>query len=184
MFTHENGIVRANPETLAIWPYSLIYSRDKTSHKDESTQAWKFIEFYCSPKSTNPFFGYPKGEIRKDKLVENIQHTHPEFEVDELITNGVIQYEEFWLNASPTLSYYNSNLYAAKQLEIFFNNLDMTLVNVRTGAPIYKPKEITTALSDAKSVLANLKSMKDQVDQEIYDTNKSKANRQINPFER
>lgn len=184
MFTIENGTVRANPETLCIHPYSLIWSRDDSSHKERANSEFKFIEFYCSPKKTNPFFGYTKGELRSQKLSENIRKTYPEFHIDTLILEGVEQYEEFWINASPSLAYYESNLIAAKQLEVFFNNLDLSKTNAKTGAPIYKPKEITSALADAKTVLVSLNSMREQVYQEIYDASKSKANRPVNPFER
>lgn len=186
MFTINNGIVIPNPETLGIWPFSEIYNRDHTSHKDRANLDWKFIEYYCSPKDSNPFSGYPKGVIRRDKIVENIRKTVPEYSVesDNLIIEAIDQYMEFWHKASPSLSYYESNLFAMSKLEDFFNNLDMTATNIKTGAPIYKPKEITSAIADAKTILTNLKAIKEQVYQEVYDSTKSKGNRQVNHFER
>lgn len=185
MFTIENGIVRPNEETLAIYPFSEMWRRDSSTHKERVNAEFKFIEFYCSPKKTNPFFGYPRGKIRKDKITENIKETIPDFNPeDNLIFTAIKQYDEFWENASPKLSYYKSNIKAAKNLEEFFNELDMTKTNPRTGLPIYKPKEITSALGDAQVVLKNLASIEEQVYQEIYDSAKSKANRKVNPFER
>lgn len=185
MFNIVNGNVIPNPETLAIWPFSQINDRDPTPHKERASQDWKFIEFYCSPKKTNPFGGYPSGIVRRDKIVANIRKIEPDYniETDELILAAIDQYMEFWNSASPSLAYYNSNLKALKQMENFFNNLDMEKINIKTGMPMYKPKEITSAIADAKTTLTALNSIKDQVDQELYDTTKTKSNRTINHFE-
>jgi hypothetical protein len=185
MFTIENGVVRANPETLAIYPYSEIWKRDTSAHKERANSDFKFIEFFCSPKRGNPFFGYPRGRIRADKIIANIRETYTQFDAnDPLLFKAVELYDEFWNNASPELSYYQSTLVAAKKVEEFFRDFDMGATNARTGAPIYKPKEITSALVDTQNVLKSLAAIKEQVYQEIYDSAKSKGNRQVNTFER
>lgn len=184
MFTINNGAIIPNPETLTIYPYSVIHSRDTTSHKEESQQAWRYIEYFCSPKKTNPFYGYSRTSNRSEKIIENIKETFPQFELDDLIIKGVAQYDEFWNNASPKKSFYESALIAAKKLEGFYLTFDLEATNLRTGAPIYKPKEITTALIDTQGVLKNLDALAAQVNEEIYDAAKSKANRTVNHFER
>jgi len=183
MFYWDNGIVKPNPETLGVYPFSVMWNRDTSHGKDIAHLEFKFVECFCSPRKTNEFFGYDRNTNRGEKILENIRKTHPDFTPDDLIREGVEQYDEFWHNASPQLSYYESTLIAAKQIESFFRRLDMTEVNVRTGAPIYKPKEITAALADTKTVLASLSAIREQVYQEIYDSTKSKGNREINYFE-
>ena len=40
---------------------------------------------------------------------------------------------------------------AAEKMQQFFLNFDMNRVNIKTGMPIYKPKDITSAVADAES---------------------------------
>lgn len=186
MFTITNGIVIPNPETLAIWPFSQIYNRDQTSHKDRANLDWKFIEFYCSPKRTNVFGGYPSGIIRRDKIVENLRKTDPLYEVenDTLILEAIDQYMEFWNNASPSLSYYLANVSAVEKVKQSLLDLDMDERNPRTGAKVHTFKSVTDGIKNCDDVLTKLNSTRDRVEQELYDITKSKGNRSINHFER
>lgn len=186
MFTISNGIVTPNPETLAIWPFSQINMRDQTSHKDRASQDWKFIEFYCSPKKTNPFVGYPVGIIRRDKIVENIRKVIPEYSVenDNLILEAIDQYFEFWNNASPSLSYYLANVSAIEKVKQSLLDLDMDEVNPKTMAKIHTFKSVTDGIKNCDEVITKLNAVKERVEQELYDVSKSKGNRQVNHFER
>jgi hypothetical protein len=65
----------------------------------------------------------------------------------------------------------------------FFDTFDMTEKSERTGLPVYKPGDITRALNDTDKVLQNLNSMKEKVEQELFEQTKTRSNKQINPFE-
>ena len=75
-----------------------------------------------------------------------------------------------------------SNKRGAEQMKTFFNNLDISEVNSKTGNPLYKPKDITSALNDANRTLETLDSMKEKVEQELFETTKNKGQKEISPF--
>jgi len=180
----ENRIVKPTEEALMVTPFGDIYQRDSHRQKDLAMREFAYIEFMVSPKDTNPFFGYPvAGGIRHQKIYENkFKDLYETWTPDELVRVGIEVYNEFYYNASPSLGFYNSVVGAVKKLQTFFDNLDMDKVNSR-DMPLYKPKEITSAIIDAENLLTKLAAMKEKVNQEIFTTVKTKGARQINFFE-
>ena len=49
----------------------------------------------------------------------------------------------------------------------FFNTVDLTEKN-KMGLPIYKPKELTSALLDSDKVLENLRNLEEKVQKEMF----------------
>lgn len=179
----DNNIVRLTEEGEGIYPFSIIWNRDQSAHKELAMKDLYFIEFMCSPKRTNPFFGYTDPIIRRQKIIENIRKEIHNWEPDNLVEEGCAQWLEFWKNASPKMSYYLKALNAAKKLEDFFDVVDMN-AELRSGAPKYKPKDITSALLDTKGVIANLASIEDEVNQDIFNLAKTKGSRITSVFEK
>jgi len=58
----------------------------------------------------------------------------------------------------------------------------MNDVNLRTGAPIFKPKDITSALNDTSRVLENLNTLREKVDNEVFEEVKKKGQKIVSPF--
>jgi len=81
--------------------------------------------------------------------------------------------------ASPSYNYYIAAKNAAEKIQDFFNNFDMNEVNIKTGALIYKPKDVTSALNDTSRVLQNFNELRDKVDNEIYEATKNKGEKRI-----
>ncbi len=88
----------------------------------------------------------------------------------------------FQKEASVTYNYYMSAKIAAEKIQDFFNTFDMKLVNLKTGLPLYKPKEITSTLIDTSKVLENLNTLKDKVDTEIFEEVKNRGQKIVSPF--
>lgn len=180
LFVVENGVAKPNVETLLISPFKEIWERDTSKHKEQATKELTFIEFMSSKKKTNPYAGYDDGkrfEVLKKTLFEE------EWEMDTLIEQGLIKIKDFQQEASPTYQYYVSASKAAEKMRTFFNTFDINERNERNGNPIYKPSDITRALNDTDKVLQNLNSLKEKVEQELFEQTKTKGNKQINPFE-
>lgn len=185
IFHVRDGVVTPTDEILLIYPFQDIWERDITPKKDIAMREFAFIEFMVSPKETNPFYGYdlPSG-IRKAKIIENKFKDYPTWYPDNVVNVAMDIYREFYYNASPTLSFYDSAVKGANKLRDFFDTFSMREVNLKTGNPMYKPREISTALLDADAVMAKLNASFERVQQELFDTSKTKGNKVINDFER
>lgn len=185
LFNVVDGKVVPTDECLRTQPFSDIWLRDTTERKDKASREFDYIEFMVSPLDTNPFYGYPiEDGTRAAKIKENKFKDHPEWEPDVLVINGIEQYHEFKKNASPSLAYYEANLIAAHKVKNFFLTFDINERNEKTNAPIYTVKAITDGIKNADDVLTKLDAMKKKVEQEIFETTKTKGNKKINPFER
>lgn len=179
LFTVENSVAIPNTETLLIPPFKEIWERDKSKDKGQAIKEFTFVELMSSKKKTNPYAGY-SDEIRFEKLKEYL--FEEDWEQDNLIEEALIKIKEFQKEASPTYSYYLSVLEAAEKMKTFFKTFNINERNDK-GIPIYKPGDITRALNDTDKVLQNINSMKEKVEQELFEQTKTKSNKQINPFE-
>jgi hypothetical protein len=70
----------------------------------------------------------------------------------------------------------------AEEMKTFFLNFSMNEVNLKTGNPIYKPRDITSALKDTNDIIQRLDSMKSKVEQEIFEVTKKRGEKTISPF--
>lgn len=75
-----------------------------------------------------------------------------------------------------------SNKAAIEKMIDFFNNFDIDERNFKSGMPIYKPKDITSAVADAEKTLTTLNALKSKVDKEVFEISKTRSDKQISPF--
>jgi hypothetical protein len=180
LFTVENKLVRPHTETLLLYPFNEIWERDSSEDKRYAIEDFCFIEFMVSVKKSNPYSGYTTSD-RREKILKDII-TRAEWEEDSLIKVGMSRLEDFQREASITYNYFMAAKIAAEKMQRFFIDFDMTLVNERTGNPVYKPKDITSALNDTSRVLENLSGLKEKVDNEIFEEVKNKGQKIVSPF--
>lgn len=180
LFTVENSIALPNTETLLISPFKEIWERDKSKDKDRAIKEFTFIELMSSKKKTNPYAGY-SDEIRFEKLKQLLFDEN--WIMDFLVEQALIKVTEFQKAASPTYQYYIDSLETAEKTRKFLTTIDLSVKNGRTGNPLYKPRDVTSAIIDAEKVILTLAALKDKVEQELFESTKTKNNKQINPFE-
>ena len=180
LFTIENQRVIPNPETLLISPFKEIWERDKDKKKSRAIEELTFIEFMTSEKKSNPYSGY-KREDRREKIIQQVIK-NVNWEEDDLIIEAMEKLEEFQTEASVTYSYYMAAKKAAEEMKDFFLTFDMSEKNMKTGNPLYKPKEITSSIRDTKGVLEDLNALKDKVDAEIFEASKTRGKKTISRF--
>lgn len=163
-------------EILLVEPFKGIYARGGI--KDLS-----FIELYSSKLRSNPYAGF-SDEERCRRLGEDIYGKKGlRYEdLSEDVRRGIERLVEYQTEGSPTYSYYVSQLRAVEKLRNFFLEFDLGERNER-GQLIYKPKEITSALSDAEKIIQNLGVLRDKVETEMYESIKTRANREIGAYE-
>lgn len=180
LFQIQGKAVFPNPETLLISPFKEIWERDKSSKKETAIQEFAFIEFMTSMLKSNPYREYP--EDRKEEIIRKDIITEEDWKPDELIEKAMEKIKEWQTEGSISYTYWMSNKTAAEKMIDFFNNFDITEVNPKTFNPIYKPRDITSAIADAEKTLTTLNALKKKVDEEIFESNRVKAGKEISPF--
>lgn len=180
LFKVESKVVSPTTQVLLIPPFKDIWERDTSPDKRYAIEDFSYIEFMCSVQKSNPYSGYTE-EQRGEKVIKDII-TRPDWKEDELIVAGKEKLQQFQKESSITYNYYMAAKIAAEKMQTFFITFDMGDVNLRTGAPVFKPKDITSALNDTSRVLENLSSLKEKVDNEIFEEVKNRGQKVISPF--
>jgi len=182
LFTIESGIVTPVPETLLIFPFDKIWERDSTAHKDNAIREFTYIEFLCSYKKSNPFSGF-KNEVKEQRVKASVFKANPDWAPDDLVLEAIEVYRNFQKEASPSLRFYEAALEGITKLQDYFTTLDMT-ETTNQGSLVNKPSDVARALTQTSAILQNLESLREKVNQELFESNKTRANRTVNPFER
>jgi hypothetical protein len=180
LFTVEERTVRPTIEALLITPFKQIWERDETKFKERAISEFSYIEFMTSQKKSNPFKGY--SESIKHINVKKNCFGEEDWEPDDLIKDGIEFIITLQTEASPTYTFLMSARKGADQMKMFFDTLDMNDVNMKTGNPLYKPREITSALKDTDDVVTKLDKLQKKVEEELFDTVAIKSGKEISPF--
>lgn len=180
LFTVSEKTVTPTVEALMVSPFKEIWERDGTKQKTRAISEFTFIEFMTSQKKTNPYRGYTDGQ--REKKIVSMLFPGEEWTPDDLVKEGIQMMDDFQYNASPTYGYYMAARKGAEKLKKFFLTFDMNEVNARNGNPIYKPRDITSALKDTEDVLMKLNKLEKKVEEELYDKTVTKANKEISEF--
>ena len=182
LFEVQEKRVYPYPETLIVSPFKEIWNRDRSQKKERALEEFAYIEFMSSMLKSNPYKGYPAG-IRPSKIVLDIMKDKS-WKPDVRVKEGIKKIESFQQEASPTLRYYLAVKKANEGLERFFNSVDLSELNEKTGTPLYKPRDITAAINDASKNTTELNALGKKVQEELFDSVKTKAGKSISPFAR
>lgn len=180
LFEIQERTVFPNAETLLIEPFKSIWERDKSKGKEKALEELAYIEFMASMKKSNPYKGYPE-DIKKEKI-ENEVITIKNWKPDKLVLQGIEKIKEFQTNASTSYIYYISAKIGLEKMREFFLKFNMNERNIKSGMPLYKPKDITSAINDIEKNLQNLKALEKRVEEEIFEEERNKGNKEISPF--
>lgn len=181
LFTVTEKTVYPNTETLLVSPFKDIWERDKSKQKYHALEEFAYIEFMSSMKKSNPYRQYPENQ-KEEKVVKDVITDRENWEPDELIKQAIHKLLKFQSEASTTYNYYMAAKRAAEKMQEFFNEVDITAVNPKTFNPVYKPRDITSALNDTEKVLGNLKTLEKKVEEELYEETKNRSNKEISFF--
>ena len=180
LFRVEDRVVKPNDEVLQVPPFSEIWERDKSPNKEIALQEFTFIEFMTSALKTNPYRGY--SEDRKAEVIKRDIIRIEGWVPDILVLKGIEKVKEFQREGSESYSLYLSALVAKNKLQDFFNTFNMNKVNMKTGAPIYKPRDITAALQDLDKTIISLQSLEKKVEDDLFETAKIKGQKEVSIF--
>lgn len=180
LFKVEDKVVKPTDEVLQVSPFKEIWERDTSDNKEVALQEFTYIEFMTSALKTNPYRGY--SEDRKAEVVKRDVVHIENWQPDLLVLKGMDKVKEFQREGSESYSLYLSAVVAKNKLQDFFNTFNMNKMNTKTGAPIYKPKDITAALQDLDKTIISLQSLERKVEEDLFETAKIKGQKEVSIF--
>jgi len=171
-----NNNVTVKPEALLIQGFKVLWDRDKTKNKTVAIKELAYIYFISDFKSSYQSYSV---EERHAQVCFDLGVAINKDE--EAIINAIAVYKRTQNTFSMT--FLESAKRAARELINFFNTVDL---NERTerGNPVYKPSDITNALSSSVKVIEALDKWTEKVQQELELTDeKIRGGGQIGYFE-
>ena len=178
-FEFDGKECRPKAEVLLVEPFKGMWEADRK----KAVKAFTFAELYTSKSRSNPYAGY-SNEVRMEKLGFEVYGRRGMVfsDLDDDVKECVRSLEEWQTEGSVTWRYYMSQVTAAEKLISFFNSVDLHERNDKSS-PIYKPKEITSALADAEKIMQNLTALRAKVEQEMFESAKGVAGRETGAYE-
>lgn len=179
LFIIEGKVVKPYPETLLIPPFQDIWCRDDSKGKEIALKEFTYIEFMSSKFKSNPYKGYTPTE-RSKKIIEDCIMLE-DWKPDAMVQAGIDKCEEFQTKASSNYSLLMDTLTAKENLQKLFRKIDLQERNDK-GLPVYKPKELTSAMYDVDKLATSLYNLEKKVEEELYDAVKIKGQKEVSPF--
>lgn len=179
LFVVQNKKAMPSVHALIIEPFKSIWHQDPDPAKGDAIRFFTFIELACSPKKSNPYFGYDKDK-RYLKLKEELFGDET-YLLPDLVMDALIKYEDLVDNSSPAYSILTSALAAADQLKNYLTNINLAS-RTNSGAAVYKPKDVTAVLKELPHLAKNIEELRTKIEQEVEES-KTRSNRQIGHFE-
>lgn len=180
LFVVKNQRAMPSVHALIIEPFKTIWYQDTDPAKGEAIRFFTFIELACSPKKSNPYFGYEKD--KRYLVVKKVLFDDEAYKLPDVVMDAVIKYEELVEHASPSYSILNASLIAAEQLKTYLTNIKLE-ERTRGGAAVYKPKDVINALQELPELAREIEALRDKIQQELMEEGKTRNNRQVGYFE-
>lgn len=176
LFEIKGNSVTPSASLLILEPFKTIWGRNKD--KSVSLKELAYCEFMASSQRSNPFAGYPEAN-RSDIIIQEL--FGGDYNPDEVIQEAIEFIKRVQTEGSTTYSYYIAAKASADSMKEFFHTIDLNERNDR-NMPIYKPKDITSALIDTEKVIQNLNALQKKVEEELYDTIRTRSDKVVSPF--
>lgn len=180
LFEIRDQVVVPQPEVLLIYPFSLIWKRDKEKGKPTALLELAVAEFVSSENATNPFRGYHSDErlyhVRQGLKIP------AEWNPDPLVYEAIDYLENLQQKGSFSFRYLRAAQEAAEKLKTFFVEVDLNERHPKFGTPIFKVSDITKALRDTEHVISNLKTLEKRVHEEVVLAERTKGNASVSEF--
>lgn len=161
LFELENNYPTITTECLLIPEFKKIWDRDKSKTKDKAKNELAYIYFILDTKS--PYLAYSEEEM-EIQICKDLFKT-ASFKPDQDLINAMAKFEE--LSETPSTGLLKDARSAVTEIRKFLRDVDLAERN-RMGMPIYKPKDVTTALTDLDKVVDNLQKLEERISKEDF----------------
>jgi hypothetical protein len=183
LFELNNSRAFPSVHALLIEPFKSIWEADDTKDKGNAIRLFSYVELMCSPKRSNPFFGYSE-TVRPLKVKKEIYKDENYPDTTYMIA-GVAAYKELLANSSPSFDLLNAGLTAKDALVNFLSDSEAKLaMRTNTGGMVFKPADLTNALTKIGSITKELEAARDKVGEELKEAAKTRGQRTIGLYER
>lgn len=178
LFEIENSRVFPNSETLLIEPFKTIWERDKDPKKHNAISELSYIEFMISELQSNPFRDY-EDEEKELRIIQEVIR-NDKWKPDAVVKHGIEKLKDIQTKGSLNYRFWLSNKQAVENTIKFLGEEDkLGKTNLKTGNPLYKPKDIIGATEKATETLSFLSKLEKKVLEDFFSESRTIGNKRI-----
>lgn len=172
LFDLKNRQVTFSPQALMIPEFESLWKRDKSKNKETALKEISYVYFLADYKS--PYVASLSPEIIAKTVAKDFIKDE-NYEPDEKVLAAIHKYRE--LQITPSMLLLEASLRTVHNLTEYLQNVDLQERD-KNDKPIYKPNDITGALSKIGSIVESLQKVRDNVEREIMHTAQLRGQRQ------
>jgi hypothetical protein len=162
IFELESNYPILQAELLVVPEFKKIWDRDKTKGKDKAKTELAYIYFMLDVKSA--YLAYSEEKMEK-KICQDL-FGKDSYTPDQDLVKAMARFQEF--AETPSTGLLKDARTSVNEVRKFLRTVDLSERN-RMGMPVYKPKEVTSALTDLDKVVDNLQKLEERVSREDYE---------------
>ncbi len=148
--------------TLLIKEFKSIWDLDKSKDKSLAVQELGYVYYSADYKS---IYQSTAPEEREQQIIEDIFGPKSKWTPSKEVLRACEKYRQ--IQVVPTMRLLNSGLEALEQLIVFLRRKDTLSITDKSGKPIYKPKDLTSALSETAKVADSMEKLNEKVMREL-----------------
>ena len=172
LFDLKNRQVTFAPQALMIPEFKDLWDRDKSKGKEKALREISYVYFLADFKS--PYVSSLSPEILERTVAKDFLKDE-NYEPDSKVLAAIDKYRE--LQTTPSMLLLEASLKTVHNLTEYLQNVDLQERD-KNDKPIYKPNDITGALSKIGNIVESLQKVKENVEREIMHTAKLRGQRQ------
>lgn len=161
LFELDNNYPILQAELLMVPEFKKIWSRDKSKSKDTAKTELAYIYFMFDIKS--PYLAYSDEEM-EERICKDLFGKEA-YKPDPDLMKAIEKFLE--MAETPSTGLLKDARSAVSEVRKFLRTVDLSERN-KMGMPIYKPKEVTSALGDLDKVVDNLQKIEERINKEDY----------------
>lgn len=164
----ENNKVKINPEILLIQAFKNVWDKDTSKTKDKALAELGYVYFIADYKSD--YLAYPEN-TRSRQVACDIMKDE-DYKPDETVKAAVRKYEE--LQTTPTLRLLKAARHALEEACLYYDTVKPSDRNILA---------IAGSIEKVGKITESLDKLEDKIKREVQSEGRSKAGREINPYE-
>ena len=172
-----NHLAIPSPYILTIKEFDKLYKRDKGKGKEIAIKELAYIYFMCNHNS--PYTIYDEEE-KKGKIKKSVFGEKSKWKADVIVKAACERYLK--LIDTHAILLLKSARNSVKKLERYFDDVDLTLMDDKTGKPIFSAKDLVANLTKVGDVVQGLSKLEDIVKKEEQERVSTRGGVELNKY--
>ena len=148
------------PQALLIPEFKVLWDTDETEHKETAIQKLSYVYYLCDYKS--PYVLSVPPELLRSTVGRDFMKDE-DYEPDIEVVVAIEKYKE--LQRTPSMGLLEAATITIHKLSSYLRSVDLSERD-KSGKPLYKPSDVTSALKSIGGVVESISKVQDQIEKE------------------